>query len=235
MTRPAASWSRQGGYALVALMLTVALMLILMSAAGPYWRYLSRNDKEEELLFRGGEIADAVARYQRKNGNALPPSIDVLVKGRFLRHAYKDPMTKDGKWRLVRPGEAIGALGANPLDPTGGRGATTTTTTTTTTRPSAFGSSSSSNALGPFQGVASTSTEKSLRIFNGRQKYSEWVFLPGQQRVIGRPAGGGLQPGSPLGPARAGLPAGVPAPGGVPSGGGVGIPPNLAPPPPPAE
>ncbi|HXY39459.1 MAG TPA: hypothetical protein VEQ10_07310, partial [Vicinamibacteria bacterium] len=108
----------------------------------------------------------------------------------------------------------------------------TSTTTTTTTRPSSFGSSG--NVLGPFQGVASTSTEKSLRIFNGRQKYSEWLFLPGQQRVIGRPPGGGLQPGSPFGPARPGLPAGLPTPGGVPPGGGAGIPPNLAPPPPPA-
>ncbi len=241
MTLAAEARSRERGYALVALMVTIALMLILMSAAGPYWRYLSKNDKEQELLFRGGEIADAVARYQRKNGNALPPSIDVLVKGKFLRHAYKDPMTKDGKWRFIRPGEAIGPLGTNPLDPTGGRGSMTTTTTTTTTRPSSFGSFSSTNVLGPFQGVASTSTEKSLRIFNGRQKYSEWVFLPGQQRVIGRPAGGGLQPGNPFGPARPGLPAGLPtpggvaAPGGVPPGGGVGIPPNLAPPPPPAD
>ena len=224
---------REAGYALVALMVTVALMLVMMSMAAPYWRYVSKNDKELELLFRGGEIADAVARYQRKNGNALPPSIEVLVKGKFLRHAYKDPMTRDGKWRLVRPGEAIGALGTNPLDPQGGRGSMTTTTTTTT-RPSSF-SSFSSNVLGPFQGVASTSTEKSLRIFNGRQKYSEWVFLPGQQRVIGRPAGGGLQPGNPFGPARPGLPAGLPTPGGVPPGGGVGIPPNLAPPPPPAD
>ena len=74
-------------------------MLVLLSAAAPSWRYLVRNDKEEELLFRGGEIADAIARYQRRNGNALPASLDVLVKRHYLRRAYKDPMTKDGKWR----------------------------------------------------------------------------------------------------------------------------------------
>ena len=63
-----------------------------------------RNDAEEELIFRGGEIADAVARYQKRNGNALPPSLEVLVKGKFLRHPYKDPMTKHGRWRFIRPG-----------------------------------------------------------------------------------------------------------------------------------
>jgi type II secretory pathway pseudopilin PulG len=229
--------TQERGYSLVALMAAVAVMLVLLAAAAPSWRYLVRNDKEEELLFRGGEIADAVARYQRRNGNALPVSLEVLVKGRFLRRAYKDPMTKDGKWRMIRPGEAIGPLGANPLDPLAASrgGAATTTTTTTTTRPGA--PSQPTATMGGFQGVASTSTEKSLRIFNGRTHYNEWVFLPGQQRVIGRPVQAPGRPGAPL-PGRPGLPGGITpgvgVPGGGVPGGGAGIPPNLAPPPPPA-
>ena len=222
----------QGGYSLVALMAAVAVMLILMAAAVPSWRYLVKNDKEEELLFRGGEIADAVARYQRRNGNALPPSLEVLVKGKFLRRAYKDPMTKDGKWRLIRPGDALGPLGANPFDPlSASPGGAATTTTTTTTRPSAF--SQPTLTVGPFQGVASTSSDKSLRIFNGRTRYNEWVFLPGQPRIVGRPASVPGGAGAPLAPARPAFPGGLTPGGGIP-GGGVGIPPNVAPPPPPA-
>ena len=118
-------------------MAAVTIMLIMMAAAVPSWRYVMKNDAEEELIFRGGEIADAIARYQARNGNALPPSLEVLVKGKFLRREYKDPMTKDGRWRFIRPGETIG-----PIRPPGGStaagGRTTTTTTTTTTRPSAF-------------------------------------------------------------------------------------------------
>ena len=38
-------------------------------------------------------------------------------------------------------------------------------------------------------GVASTSTDKSLRIFNGRTKYSEWLFIPGQPRIVGLQGG----------------------------------------------
>jgi type II secretory pathway pseudopilin PulG len=190
----------EAGYALVALLAAVATMLILMAAAGPYWKYIMKNDAEEELLFRGSEIADAISRYQRKNGNALPSSLEVLVKQKFLRKEYKDPLTKDGKWRFLKPGDALAPGMPGAPAPSGAGGSfTTTTTTTTTTRPSAFSSPAQGIGSG-FQGVATTNTDKSLRVFNGRTKYSEWLFVAGQPRVIGRaPAGprpGGAQPGS---------------------------------------
>jgi type II secretory pathway pseudopilin PulG len=175
-------------------MAAVAIMMVLLAAAMPSWRYVMRNDAEEELLFRGGSIADAIVRYQRRNGNALPPSLEVLVQQRFLRKAYKDPMTKQGRWRFLRPGDAV--LPGVPGVPgtAAGPGGGVTTTTTTTTRPSAF--SQPGQTIGGFQGVASTSTEKSLRIFNGRTRYSEWLFVAGQPRVIGRQTTAGPRPGS---------------------------------------
>lgn len=198
----------EAGYSLVALMAAVAVMMVLMAMAMPSWRYLMRNDAEEELLFRGGEIADAIQRYQRRHGNALPPSLEVLVEQRFLRKAYKDPMTTHGRWRLLRPGDAV--LPGVPGVPgrsagSGGSFGSPTTTTTTTTRPSAF--SQPGQVLGGFQGVASTSTEKSLRIFNGRTRYNEWLFVAGQPRVIGR--------ATPVGPRPGGLPPGGARPGGA--------------------
>jgi general secretion pathway protein G len=196
----------EAGYSLVALMAAVAIMMVLMAAAVPSWRYVMRNDAEEELLSRGGQIADAIARYQRRHGNALPPSLEVLVQRRFLRRAYKDPMTKHGRWRLLRPGDAVlpGVPGVPGAAGRPGSGTPTTTTTTTTTRPSAF--SQPGQALGGFQGVASTSTEKSLRIFNGRTRYNEWLFVAGQPRVVGRAAPVGPRPpgGAPPGATRPG-------------------------------
>jgi hypothetical protein len=194
-----------------------------------------KNDREEELIYRGGEIADAIGRYQKKNGNALPTSLEMLVKGKVLRHAYKDPMTKDGKWRFVRQGEAIvpnpvgagpgtrpgqtgpgqsgpGQPGAGTGSGAGSRGGFgsggepgvdaggTPSTTTPTTRPAGPGTFGG-QSMGPIMGVASTSTEKGLRIFNGRTKYSEWLFVVGQPRVVGKPltigpAAPGGQPGT---------------------------------------
>jgi type II secretory pathway pseudopilin PulG len=242
--------SGEAGYSLVALLAAVTVMLILMGAGSSGWKYIMKNDREEELIFRGGEIADAIGRYQKKNGNALPTSLEVLVKGKFLRHAYKDPMTQDGKWHIVRQGEAIGGSpvgagpgtragqagapgagipggsgigtpsgtdGAGPGGP-GGPGApggtegapSTTTPTTRPAGPGTFGGQS----LGPMMGVASTSKEKGLRIFNGRTKYNEWLFVVGQPRVVGKPLT--------IGPAAPGQPGA--GPGGTPRTGPTPLP-----------
>jgi hypothetical protein len=194
-------------------------MLVLMAAATPTWRYIMKDDREEELLFRGGEIADAIARFQKKNGSAYPTSLDQLVKGRFLRKLYKDPMSRDGKWRLVhqgQPGSTGGALsglgpggvGQPSLGP-GGTGPSTTTTTTLRAAPS--GSGGGGTTLGPILGVASTSTDKSLRVFNGRTQYNEWIFAAGQPRVIGKAptigSGSATAPGG-----RSPLPTPIPRP-----------------------
>ena len=199
--RPRRPRAKQAGYSLVALIVTITVMMVMLTAAVPSWRYLMKDDHEEELIFRGGEIADAIGRYQKKNGNALPPSLEVLVKGKFLRKAYKDPMTQDGKWRFLRQGETIAAAPSVPGAPSGAP------TTPTTTRPAGPGGSGTiGGTLGSILGVASTSTDKSLRIFNGRTKYSEWLFIPGQPRIVGLQAG----------PTTIGGPAGRPSPGGAP-------------------
>jgi type II secretory pathway pseudopilin PulG len=193
----------EAGFSLVALLASITIMMILMTAAVPSWRYVMQNEREEELLYRGGEIADAIVRFQKKNGNAYPTSLDQLVKGKFLRRLYKDPMTKDGKWRFVHQGQAIAPI--TPPEGSGrpGTGVTTTTTTTTTLSRSPQSGLSGGGTLGPILGVASTSTEKSLRVFNGRTRYNEWIFAAGQPRVVGRaptigpgpqPGGGGTSP-----------------------------------------
>jgi type II secretory pathway pseudopilin PulG len=186
------------GYSLIALMVAITVMMILMAAAVPSLRYVVKNDREEELLFRGGEIADAIIRYQRKHASAYPPSLEAMVQGRFLRKLYKDPMSKDGKWRLLRQGEALAPAGQSRPDAEKTRAAMATAPTM---------------VMGPIIGVASRSREKSLRILNGRTRYDEWYFVAGQPRVVGRtlaptavPAQlpGGMPGGMPSAPTRPG-------------------------------
>ncbi|HEY3120682.1 MAG TPA: type II secretion system protein [Vicinamibacteria bacterium] len=174
---------REDGFSLAGLMAAVAIMTVVMSAAVPAWRYVMKDDREEELYFRGCQIAEAIERYQRKNGNAYPPSFEVLVKGHYLRKPFTEPLAKDGKWRIIRPGEAIPSGGPRPTgspspspSPRGGPGA---------------------GGVGVIVGVASLNTDKSLRLFNGRDHYNEWLFVAGQPRVIGlmtRVPRPGLQP-----------------------------------------
>lgn len=170
----------EAGYSIVILLGAIAVMMILMGAAAPTWRYVMQDDREQELYFRGDQIARAVEEYQRKHANAFPPSFEVLVKGKYLRRQYKDPMTRDGKWRIVRPGEAVLAYavpsrGASPRPSPSGP-------------PSAFGPAGGTS-FGAIAGVASLSRDTSLRLFNGRSKYDQWVFLAGQPRRLGRDRG----------------------------------------------
>lgn len=176
-----------------ALLATLAIMTLALMLAMPSWRYLVRDDKEQELIFRGRQISAAIARYQRKNGNALPASFEQLVKGKFLRQAYKDPMTKDGKWRIVRPGEGVPGRPGGP--PGGGPGRPTPTPTPAPT--SVFGGNSGAS-VGPIAGVTSLSTELGLRTVNGNQAYNQWVFAPNIPfNVGGQSLPAGPRPGVP--------------------------------------
>jgi type II secretory pathway pseudopilin PulG len=180
---------------MVALLAMIAIMMFALMIAMPSWRYVSRDDKEQELIFRGRQISAAIARFQKKNGNALPTSFDQLVQGKYLRKAYKDPMTADGKWRIVRPGE-----GARP--PGGLAGALAnqgrpSTTPTPAPTPTFGGNSGGADGIGPMAGVASQSKEKGLRLVNGNASYNQWIFAPNIPFIIGGVAG------VPAGPPRA--------------------------------
>jgi len=224
MNRGGSEGPGQAGFSLVFLIGSITVMLIVMGAAVPTWRYIMKNDREEELFFRGDQIARGVERYQKKNGNALPVSLELMVKGHYLRKIYKDPMSKDGKWRIVHPGESVlpgGPPGASPRP--GSTPQPDATPRTGFTGPqSSFSGSLGTNragAGGPVQGailgVASTSTDKSLKLMNGRSRYDQWLFLAGQPRLLGGDQGLRIPPGG-IG-------------GGLPGGGGLGASPTPRP------
>jgi type II secretory pathway pseudopilin PulG len=198
--------AKERGFALVMVLAGIAVMMILMGAGVSTWRYIMQDDREQELFFRGDQIARGVEAYQKKNGYTFPPTLDVMVKGKYLRRAYKDPMTPDGKWRLIRPGEAVPVAGTGGAP--GTLGASPRPRATPSPSPSsAFGNPGNTGntgntggmgtSVGVIAGVASRSTETSLRPFNGRTRYDQWTFLAGQPRKLGpdktpKPAAGGL-------------------------------------------
>lgn len=186
---------RDGGYALVALVAGVTVMLILMGAAMPTWKYVIQSDREEELFARGDEIASAIERYQRMNGGTLPVSIDQLVKGRFLRRAYKDPMTPGGKWRFLRPGEPGVPLPGGGRGPGGRPGPSPSPQASPSSGLPLGADSGGGPQMGAFVGVVSTSREKSYRLMNGQDSYDKWMFVAGQPRMFGK-----LLPTVPAGP-----------------------------------
>jgi hypothetical protein len=91
------------------LMALLAIMLILSTVAFQAWEEVLRRDNEAEMIFRGQEIARAIARYRVDHNSIGPPSLGNLMepgpRGQYyLRHEYRDPLVKDGVWGLLFDG-----------------------------------------------------------------------------------------------------------------------------------
>jgi type II secretory pathway pseudopilin PulG len=110
----------EGGYAMVALLVALAVMGVILGVVMPVWRTVVQREKEEELIFRGRQYARAIQLYQRKYAAAYPASIDVLVEQKFLRKKFKDPMTKSGEFEIIYQGTLAQRQAASMA----GRGAT---------------------------------------------------------------------------------------------------------------
>lgn len=114
---------RDGGYFLLAVMLMMAFIVIAAAyVVGPRIVQQLKRDREEEMIHRGTEYARAIKKFYKKNGR-YPASLDDLDKGqiRFLRKRYKDPLTKDGKWKMLQYGDIQSLLNtAGPGTPVSG-------------------------------------------------------------------------------------------------------------------
>jgi type II secretory pathway pseudopilin PulG len=202
-------------------------MAVMMSVALPVWRHEAQRQKEDELIWRGTQYVRAIRLYQMKFGS-LPPSVDVLVDGHFLRKKFKDPITKDD-FDLLGAGATAGQPGLGPGQrgqSTPGRGGTNTPSTTSTQtlstasgmgtpqmmgmtqsstlQPSTSGPAVSGGSVpGGLSGVRSKSKDESIKIYQGRTHYNEWTFIfvgsaPGIGGAGGR--GGPIGPnGQPIG------------------------------------
>jgi len=99
---------------LLAILLMMALMIIVATYyTAPRLVQQIKRDREAEMIHRGTEYARAIKKFYKKN-NRYPATLDDLDKGqiRFLRRRYKDPLTKDGKWKLLNYGDIATLLNA---------------------------------------------------------------------------------------------------------------------------
>jgi hypothetical protein len=184
---------------MVALLVAMSVMGIMMGAALPAWHTLALREKEAELVFRGEQYARAIGLYQRRFANAPAPSVDFLVEQRFLRKKYKDPITNDD-FEVLTAGAAAGAPGQvqgllqQMLQQAAGRaggaqagraGGVSAGATITMAGNAPAGQGRGSAVTGGVVGVTSKSPEKSLRLYNGRDTYNQWVFMPVAQGRVG--------------------------------------------------
>ncbi len=189
------------GFALLAVLTMVIIMGISLGAVGLSWRTIMQREREEELLFRGSQIRDAITRWYALKSveQAAMPLRDLkdLLKDprtphtvRYLRRLYTDPMTNKA-WEVIN-------------DPSKGIQGVTSTSQETPLKTVGFADD--------------------LQDFTGKTRYSEWRFVytpsaqPGVVTPQSVPPGMGLTAGGQPPPPGMGQPTagGQPSPPGNP-------------------
>jgi type II secretory pathway pseudopilin PulG len=154
----------EAGYNMVILMVMVTVLGILVAAALPAWSAAIQRQKEEELIFRGLQYAEAIRVFQQRFGR-LPNTLDELIKvePRSIRRLWDDPLTGKAEWGLVFAQQGGVDANGRPRSPgaiiegaTSGDGDKVT--------------------QGPILGVYSLAQGDAILTFMDQDDYSQWRF-----------------------------------------------------------
>lgn len=188
MTQRRAKW-KERGYVLLTMMLFLTLVLIAATAAAPKIAFQIKRDREEELIHRGVEYSRAIQKFSKKTGR-FPNRLEELedTSGlRFIRKLYKDPITGED-FRLlhlsdIRPSPGVTNLNAKHSqqqsndNPDGDTPANADGSAAAAQPNAASRARSNDSGLQQIFGVASPSKERSVREFNHKDHYNQWLFF----------------------------------------------------------
>lgn len=189
---------------MIAVMAIMTLFAIALLAVAPSVHQEVQREKELEAIRRGEEVAEAIRQYVIfHNGRRLPESMDDLLEGlpqgtkkrQILRpSAAVDPLSEDGKWRLIKPDpEMLGAfakrvqtynnglLPGNPHRVLDRFSIIIVNSINSETESEIEESDDNFEVITdnqPFIGVASQSRSKSVLSYYGVENHSKWVFTP---------------------------------------------------------
>lgn len=166
--------NRKEGYILIILMVAIFVLSIGLLVAIPVWETQLRREREEELIFRGKQYAEAIRIFQMKNPGSFPKTLDELLEEKCIRKLYKDPMSKDGEWNII-----LLYQGAQAKTPR--RERRTSQRSETVQKIMIAPQSALSSIQNPqIIGVVSSSSKESIKIYNDQESYDKWLFFYGQ-------------------------------------------------------
>jgi type II secretory pathway pseudopilin PulG len=151
--------NRQHGFAYLGLLVAIAIMGLVQAGLCEAWHADARREKEQQLLFAGGELRAALESYYLRSppGSLRQPLRleDLLADARkpsterHLRKLYPDPVSGKAEWGLIRGagGEIHGVHSLSDQTP-----------------------------------LKQGGFDRANRRFAGAQKYSEWVFMAAPTR-----------------------------------------------------
>lgn len=195
------------GYALLSILAAMTITVVIMAAAIPSLKHEAQREREEEMFWRGAQIAHAIPLYQQTHNQQLPTKLEDLAasfdsggkRKRLLRpSALRDPMTAKGEWVAVRVGDPLIAelysaylltVKQPPIPNSllgrygGAQGGAIVGGGLQSTGPSLLSSVMQSNKFnsdtGPIVGVVSASKEPLIRNYYGLETYDHSAFIDG--------------------------------------------------------
>ena len=172
------------GFTLAAVVVIMALMAIFLTIAVETASFQQRREKEEELIFRGNQVVEAIRIFRARNGR-FPINLNELVvaKPRVLRKKWPDPMTGVPDWEPVFLGEEGTTVAGGGVVP----GATPTPVPVKGPRPR------TGAKTGAIIGVHSRSCDEAIKLYDGRTRYCEWKFYFDPNKQTGARAPGPVQ------------------------------------------
>ncbi len=186
MERPITPGDRPGppGYVLIILMMAIFVMTLGLLVAVPVWQTELQREREEELIFRGRQYAEAVRIYVQKNPGRYPESLKELLDKKCIRRLYRDPFGRDGRWNVVLASGRAGGLSPSRQGDAGGSVSGTAGGSPTATPVVQEVLVAPERALTAIKsprilGVVSSSTAKSIKIYNDQESHDKWLFFFG--------------------------------------------------------
>ena len=185
----------------MAVMGMMTIFAIGLLAVAPSIQHSVQREKEIEAIARGEEVAEAIRQFVSfYNGQRLPESMDDLLEGlpqgtkkrQILRaSAAIDPLSEDGKWRLIKPDpETIarfaqrvqdhnnGVLPSNPSRLFDRYTVVIVNSINTGTEDEVEEDFEVVTDNQPFIGVASQSRASALVTYYSIERHSSWIFTP---------------------------------------------------------
>jgi type II secretory pathway pseudopilin PulG len=121
---------RAGGFIYIGLLIGLAIVGISLSAVSEVWTQSRQREREQELLFAGNQIRQAITLFYLASPPAnrrFPLQLEELVEdvrtpdkpGRYLRKIFLDPITGSEKWGEVRlaSGQLVGVYSQSDAEP----------------------------------------------------------------------------------------------------------------------
>jgi len=144
------------------LMFAVFIITLGLLVAVPVWQTELQREKEEELIFRGNQYVEAVRLYVQKNPGRYPASLKELLDKKCIRKLYKDPLGPGGQWNVILAAgkPAAGQAGQEVL----------------VAPERVLPAIKNPQVLG----VVSSSTNRSVKIYNDQESHDKWLFFFGQ-------------------------------------------------------